>query len=238
MTSISNFGWEIFINSVQRQFNQKSDVLVSLIHFLLIKNGFLCIGIGDDRQLISSNLELASELMPEGWNQMTEPMIYKLRYVNAGKLYLLNALLTDEGFLIANLFGVENSKVSNALLKLDEIVPHNSKPGLIPNFNYAMAKLKEELLEPVYKGSQKECETQTEKRRISVTPGTRTRNQSVLNLHEHLQDLTLGPRPLGRSGSFPISRPFLSPMVPAIEEYEPDLDREPSPPPGYDDMFM
>ena len=42
------FGWELLFNNVKYDVNRKEAVLMLLIHYSLIKNGFKCVGVNDD----------------------------------------------------------------------------------------------------------------------------------------------------------------------------------------------
>lgn len=41
-------GWELLYHSVEYVIEKKEDVLIALIHWVLIKNGYKCIGVGSD----------------------------------------------------------------------------------------------------------------------------------------------------------------------------------------------
>lgn len=41
-------GWELLYHSIENVLEKKEDILVTLIHWVLIKNGYKCIGLGSD----------------------------------------------------------------------------------------------------------------------------------------------------------------------------------------------
>lgn len=41
-------GWELLYHSVENVIEKKEDILVTLIHWVLIKNEYKCIGLGTD----------------------------------------------------------------------------------------------------------------------------------------------------------------------------------------------
>lgn len=43
------FGWDLLHKTIKRSLKNKSDVIVALVHWYLVKNGgLLCLGVGDD----------------------------------------------------------------------------------------------------------------------------------------------------------------------------------------------
>lgn len=155
------FGWELTFRSVKDEVNSQVDILIAFIHFFLLKNNFKNVGIGDDRTLTDADLQNQSELLPEGWNLM-DGGVYKLRYVNNGKIFILNGLLSED-LVIVNLLNGENLDVSNASFVLNTVVPvtSGSANSVINNPNEIWQKLDTQLLQPVFKGNTKAVETQT-----------------------------------------------------------------------------
>ena len=49
------FGWELIYKLAENDIKKKEDVLLLLIHWKLIRNGFLCLGVGDN---VSQGVEL------------------------------------------------------------------------------------------------------------------------------------------------------------------------------------
>jgi len=260
----AGFGWELFLRTVQEQATSKNDLLVAFIHFFLLKNNFRNIGIGDDRTLTANDQELASELLPDGWNQMES--VYKLRYLNEGKVFTLH-VLPSEGLLIANLLSSESLDLSNVVFNVEETIGDlkASAKTIIKSYNATVDKLKTELLEPVYKGKQKGTGTQTEPARQRSPPDARP--DLVSPLREYIPPGFGFPRvgggdldPLGRLGPGNLFEPPRNPLggrgslpglpgVPPGARFDPFGPRagfpqrfEPNPdhqrPPGYDDMFM
>lgn len=259
--SNQNFGWELLVNSLRDQETSKTDLIVAFIHFFLLKHNFRNIGIGDDRTLVPSDLETASELLPVGWNQMDG--VYKLRYTTGGKIYILNAL-PSEGILIANLLNADNLSLSNVAFNIEETVtdPKEAAKNVLKDFHEGMEKLRSEFLEPVFKRTQKSTSAQTDisTRFTTIAPPTRPRRDFVPEPgfggvgRGDLDPLgRLGPGNLFEPPRFNPGDPFgppgplrgippgarFDPFGPprgGRQRFEPDPDHQR--PPGYDDMFM
>lgn len=46
-------GWALLYKTVEKDIETKSDILISVVHWQLLRIGMKCIGIGDDVQLFS-----------------------------------------------------------------------------------------------------------------------------------------------------------------------------------------
>jgi len=195
--STNTFGFELMQKLTTGQINKKEDVLILVVHWYLVKNGFKCLGCGDSKNISPS--EDGSELLPEGWSQEQN---YSLRYVKEAKLYILMAIKSDND-LILNLLKVETHDVSNVQLPI-ETVKNLQGPlvSLIPNFEDILTSLKNNLIEPVNTSNGVEVSTQTSD---SQTEANRLRRDDDDN------PLRVGPpqRPPGQiiPGSHPID-PF------------------------------
>lgn len=158
------FGWELTYKSVESSLENSTDVLISFIHFILLKNKFKCVGIGDDKTLSEADKRNQSELLPDGWNQMGG--IYKLRYICNDKLYVLQAMLSED-LLIGNLLDVETLNLSNVAFVLDDTVTKENRTAAnaikIPG--ETLDKITKELIEPVFSGTQVSTQTQTEQKK-------------------------------------------------------------------------
>lgn len=160
MSDADYFGFELLYKTVSGSILAKSDVLIAVVHWYLVKNSFRNVGIGDDKTLSES--EEKSELLPEGWNANTK--IYTLRYVNNGQLYILHGLDTD-GTMLVNLVQVKTLNVSNVAFQIEDTVKdlHGSITTLIPEVATVLNRIRKELLEPVFETNKKDGETQTKK---------------------------------------------------------------------------
>ncbi|KAJ8670809.1 hypothetical protein QAD02_002068 [Eretmocerus hayati] len=158
MTSDSKhiFGFELLYKVSGGNINKKEDVLVLLVHWNFIKDGFKCLGIGDSKT-VGPN-EVGSEALPYGWNESTN---YTLRYIKGGKLYILMSLRSDADLLF-NLLRIEDHKVTNVQFPV-ETVRELQGPidSLIPNYQAVLDVIQKDLIEPVYSRSGHEVSTQT-----------------------------------------------------------------------------
>lgn len=258
------FGWELTYKSVESSLNNSTDVLIAFMHFILLKNKFKCVGIGDDKTLTDADKENQSELLPDGWNQMDG--IYKLRYICNDKLYLLHAMLSDD-LMISNLLNVESLGLSNVAFVLNETVTEVDRKAsnAIKNPSEVLDKIRKELIEPVFTGTQTSTQTQTEEKTkkdpLRYEPPRRDplREPFVPEFESRFPDVGRGDLdPLGRgSGNlFDPRGPFGGPRRPGFplplgtppgarfdpfgppppNRFEPDNDH--FRPPGFDDMYM
>uniref|UniRef100_A0A336K604 Proteasome inhibitor PI31 subunit n=1 Tax=Culicoides sonorensis TaxID=179676 RepID=A0A336K604_CULSO len=260
------FGWELTFKSVESSLaNNKTDVVIVFIHFVLLKNKFKCVGIGDDKTLSETDKASQSELLPDGWNQMDGD--YKLRYVCNDKLYIFMAKLMDDDLLIGNFLSVDGLKLSNVTLDINETVTVEGRTAAnaIKKSSEVYDKIQKDLIEPVFSGTQVSTQTQTEKKTVPPIDPLRderlpSRNPIMPDYDRQFPDVGRGdldpfgrgggmlfdPRGLGprNPGSFPGP---LNPRIPFGARFDPygppRPDRfEPNPdhfrPPGYDDMFM
>ncbi|XP_012259462.2 proteasome inhibitor PI31 subunit [Athalia rosae] len=152
------FGYELLYKLVEKQIKKKDDVLITLVHWYLIKSGFRCIGTGDAKSFDSA--DTGSELLPEDWNQKPN---YTLRYLKEGKLYILIGTRSDADLLL-NLMRIEDHSVSNIQFAVDtDVTSLNGKLStLIPTFQAVIKIIKTDLVEPVYTGNTRETYSQTE----------------------------------------------------------------------------
>lgn len=172
MSESDFFGFELVFKTVESSIQAKSDVLIAVIHWYLIKNSFRNVGIGDDKTLSES--EEQSELLPDGWN--SNPHAYALRYVNNGQLYILHGI-DSEGTMIVNLLQVKTLNVSNTTFQIEDTVKalKGSIKTLLPQVATVLDRVRQELLVPVFESNKKDGETQTKKEpekieRVDVRP--------------------------------------------------------------------
>ncbi|XP_055611076.1 proteasome inhibitor PI31 subunit [Uranotaenia lowii] len=158
MNNSDYFGFELLFKSVEGSIETKSDVLIAVIHWYLIKNSFRNVGIGDDKTYNKS--EPSSELLPEGWN--SNPKAYALRYVNDGQLYILHGI-DSQGTMIVNLIQVNTLSVSNVSFQIDSVVKGLAGPitSLIPTVANELDRIRNELLLPVFESNKRDGSSQT-----------------------------------------------------------------------------
>lgn len=160
MSEADYFGFELVFKTVEGSIQAKSDVLIAVIHWYLIKNSFRNVGLGDDKTLTESDER--SELLPEGWN--SNPHAYALRYVNNDQLYILHGI-DLEGTMIVNLLQVKTLNVSNVTFQIEDTVKalRGSMATLVPEASAVLDRIRKELLVPVFESNKKDGETQTKK---------------------------------------------------------------------------
>ncbi|XP_055535864.1 proteasome inhibitor PI31 subunit [Wyeomyia smithii] len=182
------FGLELLYKTVENSIQTKSDVLIAIVHWYLIRNSFRNVGIGDDKTL--SDTEESSELLPDGWN--SNPHSYALRYVNNGQLYILHGI-DSEGTMIANLLQVKTLNVSNTTFEIENTVKALKGPAtsLIADLPVVLDRVRQQLLVPVFESNKKDSETQTAKEKGKIEPDPLLQRPSIGS--------TFGPGLLGRS---------------------------------------
>lgn len=173
-------GWELLYHSVENAIEKKEDILVVLIHWVLIKNGYKCIGLGTDTKDFTGD-EPASELLPKDWNKSAT---YGLRYVNNKELFILRGV-TAEDDIVFNLMRAKDQQVSSLTLKSSQTVKSLNGPlsELVPSYNDVIAKIKDSLLTPVDVSSRKAVHTQT----------TRPEQRPPPRFNEYPDPLQVGP---------------------------------------------
>lgn len=158
MSESDYFGFELVYKTLEGSIQAKSDVLIAVIHWYLLKNSFRNVGLGDDKTL--SEADEKSELLPDGWNN--NPHSYSLRYVNNGQLYILHGIDSD-GTMIVNLLHVKSMNVSNTTFQIEDTVKalKGSMTTLVPGAATVLDRVRKELLLPVFESNRKDGETQT-----------------------------------------------------------------------------
>ncbi|XP_058460411.1 proteasome inhibitor PI31 subunit [Malaya genurostris] len=186
------FGLELLFKSVEATIQTKSDVLIAVVHWYLIKNSFRNVGIGDDKTL--SDGEETSELLPDGWN--SNPHSYSLRYMNNGQLYILHGI-DSEGTMIVNLLQVKTLNVSNTTFQIEDTVKavKGSATTMITELPSVLDRIRMQLLVPVFESNKKDGETQTAQ--SSKEPVKTEREPSSLIIGPRLPGRLPGSDPLG-----------------------------------------
>ncbi|KAK9870281.1 hypothetical protein WA026_006368 [Henosepilachna vigintioctopunctata] len=136
------FGWDLFFNSIKNDVKSNQDLLVSLVHFTLVSNGFKCIGLGESKVLTGD--ELKSENLPEGWRDN-----YTIRYIYQGVLYNLKGTSIDDAIMV-NLIRVQERNVSFIQLNTRAVVKRSgSLNEMIPDYPAMMEVIKKQLIDTV-----------------------------------------------------------------------------------------
>ncbi|XP_014251779.1 proteasome inhibitor PI31 subunit [Cimex lectularius] len=172
------FGWDLIYAVSENDIRKKEDVLTLVIHYVLIRNGYRCIGLGDSRELTGN--EPSSEVLPKGWNAGSS---YSIRYVHDNSLYVLRGVPVAEN-IVFNLLKGNDLNVSNVAFNAQNTVKSLKGPvtSLLEDYRQVIDKVRTELLEP-HKDTlnNKEATTQTNKQSTSV--GT---SQSTPTLPAHI----------------------------------------------------
>lgn len=149
------FGWDLLYRTVENDIKNNQDVLLSLTHFVLISNGFKCIGLGESK--VFDGNEAKSETLPRGWNES-----YAIRYVYQGRLYNLKATNMDDAIMI-NLIRVDERNVSLVQLNTNSVLQRTGTlDEMVPNNDEIIKLIKSQLIDKaVCSKKNKETSTQT-----------------------------------------------------------------------------
>ncbi|XP_011205826.2 uncharacterized protein LOC105227955 [Bactrocera dorsalis] len=99
--------WKEFYLQIYGTIKSKSDLIIAFTHYILMKNGFRCLGLGDDRTY--SEDEVGKIYLPEGWSQFSK---YSIRYIYNRMLYILIGVHLDHRLLI-NFLNTRTNVVTN-----------------------------------------------------------------------------------------------------------------------------
>ncbi|XP_023651279.1 proteasome inhibitor PI31 subunit [Paramormyrops kingsleyae] len=110
-------GLELLFSSIVGRITSPEDVLVSFVHWEIVRNGYKCLGTGDQPQ----STDKKSELLPQGWNSNKE--LYTLRYQSAnGQSQLLVKAITVDSTLIFNILNTPSEKVSDLTVNVNDYI--------------------------------------------------------------------------------------------------------------------
>lgn len=151
-------GWTLLYKTVDTKIETKSDVLVAIVHWRLLRVGMKCIGIGDDKNLSDSDEE--TELLPEGWN--INKFSYALRYKYNKDVFVLLGMVIEDSIMF-NLLNGRSLDVANASFVLDTTVASlkGQLNALVPEIEPVIVRLQKELFDPVLSSNKRTSETQT-----------------------------------------------------------------------------
>uniref|UniRef100_A0A6M2E5B3 Proteasome inhibitor PI31 subunit n=1 Tax=Amblyomma tuberculatum TaxID=48802 RepID=A0A6M2E5B3_9ACAR len=109
------FGLELLYKACKDSFKSKSDALVLLVHYLLVRSGKRCQGTGEDW----SKSPKSTELLPDGWND--NQAVYTLRYasIQGSERYVLK-VIPSGSFLLVNVLNVRKERTASTNVTTDK----------------------------------------------------------------------------------------------------------------------
>ncbi|KAK2915531.1 proteasome inhibitor PI31 subunit [Channa argus] len=110
-------GLEVLYTCVAGSISCPQDAVVCFVHWEMIKNGYRCVGCGDEAR----NSDKKSELLPSDWSSNKE--LYTLRYKasDSDTQLLLKAIAVDST-LIFNLMNSKTQQVSDLTVNISDHV--------------------------------------------------------------------------------------------------------------------
>ncbi|PSN43741.1 Proteasome inhibitor PI31 subunit [Blattella germanica] len=195
------YGWELTYKLAEKDIKKKEDVLVTLVHWYLIKHEFKCVGIGDSKTI--SDCDVETESLPEGWNANNT---YTLRYIHNKQLYLLKGVKCEADIVI-NLLVCTYLSVSIIHFKVEDVVKNlrGDIGTLIPTYNAVVRTIDRDLVQPVVTGKNRETSTQT------VQESTTERGPSTRYIDDEYDNPLRIGQPRGPAGPIdwdPLRDPF------------------------------
>ncbi|KAK1156342.1 proteasome inhibitor PI31 subunit-like [Acipenser oxyrinchus oxyrinchus] len=110
-------GLELLYNSVLDDIASPQDALLCFVHWEMIRNGYKCLGTGDQ----PGTNDKRSELLPAHWNESSE--LYTLRYESSdGKVQLLVKAITVDSSVIFNVMRSGSEEVADMTVSLSDYV--------------------------------------------------------------------------------------------------------------------
>lgn len=136
------FGWDLLSNSIKNDIRNNQDLLMGLVHYTLVSNGFKCIGLGESKVVTGD--EPKSEVLPEGWTDN-----YAIRYIFQGVLYNLKGTNLDDGIMV-NLIRTDERNVSFVQLNTRAVMKRSGSLGeMIPDYLSMIEVIKKQLIDKV-----------------------------------------------------------------------------------------
>lgn len=139
-------GLEVLYACVADSISCPQDAVVCFVHWDMIKNGYRCIGSGDEPR----SSDKKSELLPADWNSNKE--LYSLRYkAKDGDTQLLLKAIVVDSSLIFNLMNFSTQQVSDLTVNISDHVDADQLHSFDSVFKDADSlsdKVKTQLLPP------------------------------------------------------------------------------------------
>lgn len=260
----NNFGLDLLLESQKQCIKGSSDILIIVTHWILMKNKFRSVGIGDSK--IYNENDKLSELLPAGWNQDKN---YTMRYCLDKTIYILFGIVSEKSLVIAFL-DTKTLNTTSITIDTEKIVKcktGSSVDDYINDSEEIINNITCEIVQPMIqscpstsRGSQEPKKQRTTPRiepTIPYSDTPRPARSLIDTTYDPLRNIGRGDLdPFGRGGGmiFQPDLPFrpggLNPLpplgVPPGARYDPtgplgNIEPNPDhmrPPPGYDDMFM
>lgn len=156
--SFSTVGLETQLKLVEESIKNEEDALVVFIHWLLVKNGFLCIGLGENVD-VPDNVE-KTEILAEGWSGGNT---YAIRYLDSqGKLFILRGLKNDVN-IIFNFVRTEDLNVTSVSFNSTHEVKalRGNVPAIFSNSQEIGSRIQNNMITPQLQANKETASTQT-----------------------------------------------------------------------------
>lgn len=198
-------GLEVLYSCVGGSISCPQDAAVCFVHWELIKNGYRCIGSGDE----PSSSDKKSEMLPAGWSSNKD--LYTLRYkASDGDVQFLLKANTVETVVIFHLMNCSTQQVSDLTINTSDHVDANqlsSFDSVYKDTSSFSEKVKTQLLPP------------------KDRPTTRTERRSRTDEEEEQRRWREDADPLRIPCRHPGGQPHWNdPMVPPFAAGGADLD--------------
>lgn len=137
---VHDFGFQLVLKAHSKDIKNSYDVLIVLVHWRLLRYGFICLGDGP------SSGKLPSEVLPLnlGWDGTLKG--YFLKYENMAKQFLLSLHIKENGTEVGLL---SDSRVTKVAVEIKNIVDPDT---LVPNMDTIdelNCRIDNDLIEPL-----------------------------------------------------------------------------------------
>lgn len=110
MTENSSKFWLLTFEYFKKDVKKPEDNLIILVHWLLLKNNFQVLGLGNESKIDEN--EQPTDILPTNWSQNET---YKFHYLRSKELFLLNGVKAGDSFIF-NFYNVTTKHVSSAAI--------------------------------------------------------------------------------------------------------------------------
>ncbi|XP_055298928.1 proteasome inhibitor PI31 subunit-like isoform X2 [Sitodiplosis mosellana] len=148
--SVIQISFEIFHELIKTDVQNKSDLIVAIIHYrMVIRNGFLCLGLGQQITLQPEEENSGSVLLPRNW--YGNRRLYELRYVRERKVFVLLGDVNNNRTIILTLLNGDAMQKTKIDFVIEDTVK-SMQGGLltmVPGFHAIISRLQRELVDPL-----------------------------------------------------------------------------------------